>query len=252
MSLLLNDLLTPLYAGILIAFAFFGSFITAAFGAGGGLLLLLSMASILPMSIVIPVHGLVQLGSNATRAIATFRYIDLNMLAYFSVGGLIGAVLSTTVLTQIALEPMKIVLAIFIFYLLWGPKPKFSGTSPSVRFIAGLSTAFLSVFVGASGPIVSSYLYTKEYEKLKFTATFSSCMALQHVLKAAVFSVVGFAFFNWLPLIFCMVISGVFGTFVGLHVLNKTHGANFRKGLRLILSFLSLHLIWQGVRYFYN
>ncbi len=89
--------------------------------------------------------------------------------------------------TQIALEPMKIVLAIFIFYLLWGPKPKFSGTSPSVRLIAGLSTAFLSVFVGASGPIVSSYLYTKEYEKLKFTATFSSCMALQHVLKAAVF-----------------------------------------------------------------
>ena len=51
----------------LLAVSTAGSFITAAFGIGGGAVMLATMALILPAPALIPVHGVVQLGSNVGR-----------------------------------------------------------------------------------------------------------------------------------------------------------------------------------------
>jgi hypothetical protein len=47
-------------AGLLIVASFATSFITAAFGIGGGGVLLAILASLVPPAALIPVHGLVQ------------------------------------------------------------------------------------------------------------------------------------------------------------------------------------------------
>lgn len=82
-----SELVSPTLSFFLIVLAGFTSFLTAAMGAGGGLLLLVVMASFLPMAIVIPVHGLVQLGSNANRMLLTYRHVDSSMLLFFVAGG---------------------------------------------------------------------------------------------------------------------------------------------------------------------
>ena len=247
MEFLTHDLLSHLVAIGLIILAGLTSFITAAFGAGGGLLLLVVMASVMPMSAVIPVHGLVQLGSNANRMLLTFRHIDLTMLAWFSAGGLVGALCASLLVTQLPLELMKLVVAIFVLYLLWGATPKIRETSKVGRIIAGAITTFLSMFVGASGPMVGSYLYINGYDKLRFTATFSSSMTFQHCLKAFVYSAIGFAFWQWLPLIIAMVSSGAMGTWLGIKLLHKLPAEKFRLAFRVILSLLCLRLIWESV-----
>jgi uncharacterized membrane protein YfcA len=230
----------------LIVLAGFTSFVTAAFGAGGGLLLLVVMASVMPMSAVIPVHGLVQLGSNANRMLLTFRHIDLTMLAWFSTGGIGGALAASLLVTQLPLELMKLVVGIFVLVLLWGATPKIRETSKTGRIIAGAVTTFLSMFVGASGPMVGSYMYLNGYDKLRFTATFSSSMTFQHSLKALVYSFVGFAFWQWLPLIIAMIISGALGTWLGLKLLHKLPAEKFKFIFRIILSLLCVQLIWQA------
>ena len=53
--------------GLLIAASLVTSFITAAFGIGGGVVLLAFLALVLPPVALIPVHGVVQLGSNGGR-----------------------------------------------------------------------------------------------------------------------------------------------------------------------------------------
>ena len=80
----------PLHAGLgwalaggLAAASFVTSFITAAFGIGGGGVLLALLASVLPPAALIPVHGLVQLGSNAGRAAIMARHCDRGVLAVF-------------------------------------------------------------------------------------------------------------------------------------------------------------------------
>lgn len=231
----------------LIILAGFTSLITAAFGAGGGLLLLVVMASVLPISTVIPVHGLVQLGSNANRMLLTIRHIDLGMLLYFSAGSVLGAVTASFVVAQLPLELMKLVVGVFVLILLWGATPAIRETSKLGRATAGTITTFLSMFVGASGPMVGSYIYLNGYEKLRFTATFSSCMTLQHSLKALVYGAIGFSFWQWLPLILAMIASGALGTWVGIKLLKNLPAEKFKLVFRILLAVLCIHLIWQVI-----
>ena len=247
MEFLTHNMLSPTMAAGLIVLAGLTSFITAAFGAGGGLLLLVVMASIMPMSAVIPVHGLVQLGSNANRMLLTLKHIDLRMLIYFSVGGIVGALSASLLVTQLPLELMKLVVGIFVLYILWATTPAIRETSRLGRVIVGAITSFLSNFVGASGPMVGSYMYLNGYEKLRFTATFSSSMTFQHCLKAFVYSAIGFSFWQWLPLIIAMIASGAIGTWFGIKLLNKLPAEKFKLVFRIILTLLCVQLVWQAI-----
>lgn len=56
-------------AVFLLASSTITSMITASLGAGGGVLLLVLMASWMPPAAIIPVHGMIQLGSNVGREI---------------------------------------------------------------------------------------------------------------------------------------------------------------------------------------
>ncbi len=66
MDFLPEGLSQAAFWAIMVA-SFVGSFITAAFGIGGGALLLAIMATLMPPAALIPVHGVVQAGSNAGR-----------------------------------------------------------------------------------------------------------------------------------------------------------------------------------------
>jgi len=59
--------LSMLSATGLVALSFFTSMLTATIGIGGGLLILTVMVSFLPPFVVLPVHGVIQLGSNGGR-----------------------------------------------------------------------------------------------------------------------------------------------------------------------------------------
>ena len=79
MDFLFPDSMSLFLFLLMMITAGFTSFISAAFGAGGGLMLLVVMASFMPMAVVVPVHGLVQLGSNANRLLLSFKHIDKSM-----------------------------------------------------------------------------------------------------------------------------------------------------------------------------
>ena len=52
-----------------------GSLITASVGLGGGTLTLATMALLMSPTVLIPIHGVVQLGSNFGRALLLYREI---------------------------------------------------------------------------------------------------------------------------------------------------------------------------------
>ena len=59
------------------------SFVSAAFGIGGGAILLGLLALKLPPIALLPIHGIVQIGSNMGRAIILFKYIKTGPLIPF-------------------------------------------------------------------------------------------------------------------------------------------------------------------------
>ncbi len=243
----LPESIDVLIATLLVVTAAVTSFITAAMGIGGGVLLLAVMALFVPAGVLIPVHGFVQFGSNANRALMTRQHIDWQMVKFFAIGALLGALCASMLVVQLPLQVIEISVALFIFYLLWGPKPAEHQMKPTGLALVGVLTTFLSMFVGATGPLVAAYVHRQSYDKMTTTATFASCMSLQHLLKMFVFSAIGFSLWEWAPLILCMIASGFLGTWLGLKALHRIPAEHFKTGFRIIVTLLALRLLWQAL-----
>lgn len=242
----LPDGLSQLDVVVLVIMSAFTSMMTAAVGIGGGVLLLAVMAQILPVQALIPVHGLVQLGSNGNRAYMTRQYIDWKMSRLFVLGALVGAVVSAWIVVQLPLDVIRLSVAFFILFLVWGPKPKAVNLSNAKLVMAGGVTTIISAFVGATGPLVAAFVHRQNMDKLPSVATFAACMSFQHMLKAMVFVTVGFAFQDWFVVIVLMIISGAVGTWIGLHLLKSLSADLFKQLFRWLVTLLALRLCWQA------
>ena len=233
-------------ACLLVASAACTSLITAAMGIGGGVLLLAIMAGTLPAAALIPLHGLVQFGSNGNRAWMTRRHIDWRLLRRFALGALAGALLASLIVVQLPLRWIQLSVAAFILYLVWGPKPAGRSLGATGQLLAGALTTLVSMFVGATGPLVAGFIHRRDMDKLATTATFAACMSVQHLLKMGVFSAVGFAFWDWLPLTALMILAGALGGWLGLKPLDRIPAAHFKRVFRWIVTLLALRLLWQA------
>ncbi len=236
---------------LLVLVAGVTSFITAAFGIGGGILLLAVMAHYVPIEILIPVHGLVQLGSNGYRAYKTTSHIDKSTFNAFGLGALLGAVTVSFLLIQLSLQWIQLTVGLFILYLLWGFKPKPHQIGASGMFAVGTVTTMLSAFVGATGPLLAAFLHQNRMGKMTHTATFAACMSLQNILKLSVFMIAGISFVAWLPLATIMIFSGFIGTRIGLNTLEKFSTQLFKVLYTSVVTLLALHLIVKATIQFF-
>jgi len=240
---LLPDAISPMVALLLVAAAGITSFMTAACGIGGGVTLLAVMAMIMPPAGLIPVHGVVQLGSNLGRALIMLRHIHLRMLLSFGAGGLIGAVAGGLVVVELPPTVLQTGLAVFILYSAWGPQPRL-GTHG--LWLGGAASSFLTMFFGATGPFVAALVKAFRLDRLTHVGTFSACMSLQHGLKLITFGLLGFTFAPWLPLLVAMLAAGFLGTCLGRLVLGHLDDGRFHLVLNLILTALAVRLLWTA------
>lgn len=232
---------------LLLASACLTSALTASLGAGGGVMLLAIMAQVLPPQVIIPVHGVVQMGSNLGRAAMSWRHIDWRAVGCFSPGALIGALIGSAVLVSLPPKIIYLTIAAFTLYLCWGPALPRLALRPAGVFAAGGVTTFITLFAGATGPLVAAFIKQIHTDRFRTVATFAAAMSVQHGFKAAVFQGAGFDLLQWVALIGAMILCGVAGTWIGLHLLKRMQDAHFARLFNLVLTALALRLIWQAL-----
>lgn len=242
------ELLPPelsLVAGlVLVAVAFLGSAITAGLGIGGGLTVITVLASLVPAAAVIPLHGVVQWGSNVGRVAVQRAYIDWSIVGYFVAGSLVGAAVGGSVVVQLPAQILKAVIGGYILYAIWGPtRFRLSKVGPKMTGVAGAISTFLTMFIGATGPFVISFLAPRLDDRRALVGTHAACMTMQHTLKLLVFGLLGFAFGPWVPLLAAMIAAGILGTLMGSRLLHRAPEALFRKVLKAILTVLAANLL---------
>ena len=230
-------------ASTLIAMSFIGSFITVAFGIGGGAVMLAVFATLLPAAAIIPVHGLVQLGSNVGRAAITLNHLEREVVAVFAVGALIGVALGGIFVVQLDPAYIQIGVGLFILWSILMRPPTFLSRSAGV---AGAFSSFLTMFFGATGPFVATFVRSLDLDRMGHTATHATLMTIQHALKTLTFGFLGFAFSLWAGLVALLIAAGFLGTIAGRHVLMRTDEHRFRIILNLVLGVLALRLIYSG------
>ena len=235
----------PLVILGLLAASFIGSFITVALGIGGGAFLLAIMASLIPPAALIPVHGVIQLGSNVSRAVLLRAHTYWPPFAGFAVGTALGVMLGGAVVINLPPAIVQIGVGLFVIWNVLMRPPKWLSNHP---LFTGLISSFLTMFFGATGVFVANLSKSLALPRQSHVATHATFMTLQHMLKVVAFGFLGFAFGPWVVFIIAMIVAGVLGTLAGRLVLNKMSDKGFKTALDVILVLVSLRLIWSGVR----
>lgn len=235
-------------AALLVVASFFTSALTAAFGVGGGVAMLALLGLFVPVAALIPVHGAVQLGSNTGRAWHQRAHLRRDIIGPFLAGSLIGAVAGAMVVVQLPDALLKLILGAFIIAVTWTKIPGFDRLGRAGLAIGSAVTALLTMFVGATGPLLSAFFAQIIPDDRKaLVATHAGGMTVQHFLKVVVFGFAGFAFAQWLPLVAAMIASGYLGTVYGSAWLERLPEATFRRWFRIGITLLALDMIRRGL-----
>ena len=234
-----------LFIGLTV-FAAFTAFVGIATGAAGGLLMMVALATIFPPVISIPLHTVVQMGGNMSRTIILWKYIMRPVLLPFIVGGIIGAIAGANIFISLPVATLQGFLGLSVLIFLWMPSlGQFGGQRYRFAFV-GFFATFLGVFVSATGTIVAPFVASEAPDRRNHIATFSTLMALVHILKLGAFGFIGFALAAYLPLMLAMIAAAVAASYVGSKALNHIKERNFRIVFKTICTLLALRLIYKA------
>ena len=241
---LLPPAMSLLDAVLLVTASLVTSFISAAFGIGGGFTLIALLALLLPPAALIPIHGIVQFGSNAGRVGIMLKDVVWRPVLPFVIGTVIGAGLGAMVVVQ--LPPWAVQLALGIF-IIWAVFAKLPPIQQRYILLGGVVSSFLTMFFGATGNFIAAMVKSMNLEPVPHVAIHSLMMTFQHFVKVLIFGLIGFQFGPYMILIIGMLISGFIGTVIGSRFLTKAGGRYFKPVLNTILFLAATRLIWAGV-----
>ena len=229
------------------AASFAGSLIAGTLGLGGGVMLLAVMAMVFPPAVLIPLHGVVQLGSNLGRAVVTFRHVIREIVPAFVVGALLGAAIGANMVISLPTAWLQLVLALFVVYAMWGPRFSVGTPSKGTFFGVGLVAAFATMFVGTIGPLLAPFVAAASSDRQQVVATQAGLMTMLHGFKIAAFGLLGFAFAPYAGLLVGMLAAGFLGTLAGSRLLLRLPEKAFRTAFRILLTLLAVRLGWSAI-----
>jgi len=238
--------LAPWEILFLIVINFCASALTVSVGLGGGVIMLAVLANILPIGAVVPVHGVVLMGNNASRSFVLRKHITWSIATWFVAGTIVGVMCAAPLAVTLPKSWLFIAIGIFIFYTIWSPSGFLSRFTKPVYLIGGAVTGFFTIFIGATGPMVAALLPKNKLEPQELVATHGFLMTIQHGIKLVAFGVLGFAFAQWAGLMVLMIVAGYLGAYAGSKILNRLPKALFKKLFSLVLGFLALRLFYQA------
>jgi uncharacterized membrane protein YfcA len=233
---------------ILCGVSFLGSLIAGALGLGGGVLVLATMANLLPPTALVPIHGVVQLGSNLSRAVLSFKQTAMVIVPPFFAGTIIGAALGARFVVALPKPLLQLIIALFILASTWLPNLRSTSTGKIKFFFVGIITTIVTMFVGGTGVLVGAFVAPACPERHQFVSTHSVVMTIQHGLKIITFALIGFAFGPYLALLVGLVSCSFVGSYAGKLLLNRLPEPIFRVALKTTLTLLSLQLLYSALR----
>lgn len=233
---------------VLCLVSFLGSLIAGALGLGGGVLVLATMANLLPPMALVPVHGVVQLGSNLSRAMMSWRQTLMAIVTPFFVGTIIGAAIGAQFVVALPKSLLQLIIAVFILASTWLPNLQSKSAGKVKFFFVGIITTIVTMFVGGTGVLVGSFVAPACPERHQFVSTHSVVMTIQHGLKIVTFVLLGFAFGPYLALLVGLVTFSFIGSYAGKLLLHRLPERVFRVALKATLTVLALQLLYSAIR----
>ena len=234
---------------ILAAAAFATSILSAVVGMAGGITLLAVMLLFLEPLAAIPLHGAIQLVSNSSRTVIQRRHVDVGILLRYSAllvpMGWVGIHLANA----LPAAAMRVMIGIFVLIATWLPGWLLLGTHPEEtnanrRFLVlGGVVGVLNMTIGATGPLIAPFFLNLGLDRRALVGTKAACQSLGHLVKIALFGVLGFAFGPHLALLATAGACVAAGTWLGSRILERVSERFFRRLYMGVLTVIALRLL---------
>ncbi len=235
---------------IYIPFGILAGFVTTAFGAGGGLLMVIGLSFFLDIPTVLAVTAPALLVGNLARGVSMRDDVKVGTAGVIVAGAIPGLICGAFVLTMVSAASLKVMLAIMcLLYVAVNLGKEFGGTvTPSMRVTgpmlagAGVATGVVAASVGGGGLILAPTLRGRDLERNAFVATSSVVGAAIHIGRIFGYGAIGLASIHLFA--GATVLSGgvLLGNSAGRRVLGRLNPKQFRLGLLAILSVMGLAL----------
>lgn len=232
---------------VLVLVAFLTSALTAIAGIGGGLVLISVMVQFLAPGAAVPIHGMVQLASNASRAAFGLSNVRWSLVVPYAAGTVVGAALGARVVVELDAVLFRVLLGGFILALTWMPKPKARRRLPGRFFTLGGVVTFLSMFVGATGPLSAPFFLREGLERDELVCTHATCMTSVHAFKVAGFFAVGFALGPHALLLAGMLLASTLGSWVGTRYRGRLDERVFKRVFKWLVTVLGAKLVVEAL-----
>lgn len=241
--------MSPLVITILFISTSLAAIISAVSGMGGGIVLLSIMTVFLPMKLIVPIHGMIQLFSNSARTWFLRHSVIKKIFCWFLVGLPFGTLLSIKIIKTIENQEVFLVLiAVLIFYSVFKPKklPELKIPYWAFSFI-GFIVGFLGPLIGATGPMIAPFFIRDDFSKEQIIATKSSVQILGHLIKIPTFIYLGFNYQEHSYLIAILVVAALIGTKFGVKILGSVKDNHFRIIFKSALFLAGIRILYKVI-----
>ncbi|MFV8783294.1 sulfite exporter TauE/SafE family protein [Microbulbifer sp. SA54] len=239
--------ISSLTLGLLLLVCVISAFISAVTGGAGGILMFAALNVAIPLRLLVPIHGAVQLLNNLARVVYVREHIRWDMCIPFFVGCTLGSAAMTLGLSNLDWQQLPLVLlAVLIFYTVFKPKrlPEIR-LKPHGFFWVGIATGTLGILAGAVDPLLGAFFVRKDLTPKEIVANKSVMQAWCHALKVPAFIYLGFAFSDHLGLILLLTVAAVIGTRIGVTLLHRIDSEMFFKLMRIALLVAGARIVYQ-------
>lgn len=238
-----------LQIAILGAAGLLTAMVSAVVGMAGGITLLAVMVLFLDPLDAIPLHGAIQLASNASRAWIQREHVRPDILLRYALPLVPMGLLGLMIAQRLEPEGLKGLIGVFVLVATWAPRLLLLGRHPERldphrRFLVlGAVAGVLNVTIGAIGPLIAPFFLGLGLSRFALIGTMAACQATGHLAKIAVFATGGFAFAPYVWLLTVMIPAVVVGTWAGSRLLAHVHEIWFTRLYKSVLTLVAIRLV---------
>ncbi len=246
--------MSPWILIVLVVAAVLTATVSAILGMAGGIMLQAVMLFVLPLRVVVPIHGAVQLCSNATRLLVYLKNMELRIVGRFVIGAAAGGLCGWLFLDSVRPLPgstaervLEAVIGAVILATTFLPRPKLERRMGSNVYIGvGAAATCIGILIGAVGPFIAPFFVREGMVKERLIATKAACQAVTHVFKIAAFAAFGaweFAFWPYRWLLISMFAAVVVGTLIGRRLIRYVSPRAFEIAVKVFLALAGIMLL---------
>ncbi|HEY9052833.1 MAG TPA: sulfite exporter TauE/SafE family protein [Gammaproteobacteria bacterium] len=217
-------------------------------GFGSGLIAIPLLALMFPLSLVVPVVGLLDFIAASSHGLKHRKSISwqtiLPLLPFTFIGIVAALYMFKTVDADLLRKALGVFILLFAFYTLFVKTQGLQG-SRFWAIPAGLFGGFISALFGTGGPFYVLYMRVRQLDKQVFRATAAAIFLIDGSSRIVGYYASGFYSVNTLILVGVALPLMVLGLYIGEHIHTSLSQQDFQRGISLILIVSGIALVLQ-------